>query len=294
MSNPVGKRKTNPKDNLRILLVDDDEHSAVELGRLIENVWFPGSSVDLVTSETGAQERVRSAAGGSSSFDLVVLDRQLRFDTDGMCHPEHLPERDAGIRLVTEIRLSLPDVPVILWSVIEGDDSVKDDPRVDYVANINDRGHLYSSMRSFLAAGGHTLPAIPKALDGSKRNPEAWILRAGSLVGAVAAIIGAGLVGVRFFHSVFFETKEDHTYNFVANPPMAAAQYAFPDENSRSPAALLEPGSHLEVICRLDTPTKSEKSWVLLDRGTWLRGSQVLPAATEPITLATLPPCELP
>lgn len=166
--------------------------------------------------------------------------------------------------------------------------------KLDFVASVNDRATLYSSMRSMLAAEHHQLPPIPESLDSRSKVLEATVLRAAALVGALAVIVGllAGAAG--FLWDRVFADDGRTTYAYVANPPVVAQQFSFPNESSPSLAAqLLAPGAQLEVVCRWDTPQETERTWVLLASGTWIRGSEVLPAATESTDLSALPTCDL-
>lgn len=105
---------------LRFLIVDDDEHAASKLGRLVEKAWFPGSSVVLAASEAAARAEILGAGEQHPAFDLVILDLQLRYDNEGGLHPDGLPERQAGIRLVSDIR-GLGCTPVVLCSALGGE-----------------------------------------------------------------------------------------------------------------------------------------------------------------------------
>lgn len=286
------------KPSFKFLVVDDDQHAGSNLATRIERVWFPRSTVVLVSSESDARSLILGANGQTPpAFDLVVLDRQLRYGPTGTPHPAGLPERDAGLRLLADIRASaLKELPVVIWSVLGADDPrLPDDPKVDYVSNVNDRAPLYSSMRSMLAATNSDLPPIPDSLESRRTSTENKLLRLAGVIGAVALIVGF-LTGATswLWHTVFPE-EEAATYDYVAVPPVVAVQYAFPDEAFQSSGAgLLASGTQVDVICRWDTPSDPEKAWVLLRSGTWLRGSEVLPAATESVGLAELPLCDVP
>lgn len=286
------------KRSFKFLVVDDDQHAGSNLASRIEQVWFPRSTVVLVSSESDARNLILGANGQPPpAFDLAVLDRQLRYGPSSASHPTGLPERDAGLRLLADIRASpLKELPVVIWSVLGADDSkVSDDPKVDYVSNVNDRAPLYSSMRSMLAATNSDLPPIPTSLESRRTSTENKLLRLAGAIGALALIVGFLTGAASWLWRTVFPQEEAVAFEYVAVPPVVAVQYAFPDESFQSSGAgLLASGTQVEVVCRWDTPSEPEKSWVLLSGGTWLRGSEVLPAATESVGLESLPLCDVP
>jgi len=105
------------KNDLRILIVDDDEDIRVNLGDILSDRGFAietAADGELALQKFAkAQSADRSnAAGGSSEFDLCLLD----FRMPGM----------NGAELFQKMRRQCPDIRAIMITAYAGDDGFQE------------------------------------------------------------------------------------------------------------------------------------------------------------------------
>ena len=96
-------------------------------------------------------------------------------------------QRDAGLRLLADIRGSpLKELPVVIWSVLGADDSkVSDDPKVDYVSNVNDRLLSTAACAACWRLPIATFHRFPRPWSRDEQAPENKLLRLAAAIGAL-------------------------------------------------------------------------------------------------------------
>jgi hypothetical protein len=111
----------------------------------------------------------------------------------------------------------------------------------------------------------------------------------GVLVAAVVAVAGLGVGVLGWLRG---GSDELGSYDYVAVPPVAAGQYAFPEEGAVSSAhPLLAYGTQIDVLCAVRR-RDGRVDWVKLVEGTYLRAEDVTPSATEDGPRDQLPSCD--